>query len=667
MKNTKKLIIILSLAIWLPAIALAQNCLSVDATDDCIQIITKKVEGYENLVQFDVIGLPAVKCKCSERFANQNFFKYFWRFGDDKGGYAIDIKNPTYQYTTAGNYDVTLEVTRIKVDVDEDEDDEGVIDTGGNNGSGREKRILVDEKNLTVQQPNANNTNWSYRHANPTRDVPQDKVALNYSRPPIVNSSDPNSQKQYFTVVTGYNNWNDADRGFFFRYPDEYLTIKDTYPPHNNTGTLYESKYISWASSQSINPEFLVTDSPQNYFITFEVKPDVAKGTKLDLSHFLINLNNSTAYDASFKDIQTAILRSYDPNIKTVNYDYISGQTNLSYTIEFQNEGCGETDSIKVIDRFSDVLDMSTFVLDSIEIGGDIYHTPTQPNSNFTMSTDTDERTVTFLMESAFLQGLRGLENPNDCDENAELTGAFDCAAEWTIGHIYYSIDTKDFVEELPNNNQIEVWNHTIFGTPAQVFFDDNEVISTEAAHTQVDYPQEMCPTNITLDITNSTSTNADNILNVETSNNITASNIISDQTAATYSGTNITVVDGFLGEEGSDVLMRVQPCTSGGNNSGKIQNYREDIPIQSILTNYPNPIIDHTYIHFNLAKKEKISLNITDINGKIIETLINGKVTNAGQNKILFKPQNLPPGTYFCNLLTTKENHSNKMIVITE
>jgi len=64
------------------------------------------------------------------------------------------------------------------------------------------------------------------------------------------------------------------------------------------------------------------------------------------------------------------------------------------------------------------------------------------------------------------------------------------------------------------------------------------------------------------------------------------------------------------------------------------------------------NPINDRTFAQFNLSQPEDITLNLYDIHGRLISTLLEGQ-QEMGTHKVLFTGLSLSAGTYFLNIET--------------
>ncbi len=89
------------------------------------------------------------------------------------------------------------------------------------------------------------------------------------------------------------------------------------------------------------------------------------------------------------------------------------------------------------------------------------------------------------------------------------------------------------------------------------------------------------------------------------------------------------------------------------------------------LLTNYPNPFNPSTTIEFDVENNVKthghVSLQILDINGRLVTTLINGvphsnKMIWNGRND---KGQSMPAGVYFARLTTASTTLTQKMVLL--
>ena len=89
------------------------------------------------------------------------------------------------------------------------------------------------------------------------------------------------------------------------------------------------------------------------------------------------------------------------------------------------------------------------------------------------------------------------------------------------------------------------------------------------------------------------------------------------------------------------------------------------NIPSIFILRgNYPNPFNNLTIIQFDLKKASHVKLDILNINGKMVETLVN-KEYQEGSYNIPWKPRAKSSGTYMYRLTVNGESQTGKAIYI--
>lgn len=79
---------------------------------------------------------------------------------------------------------------------------------------------------------------------------------------------------------------------------------------------------------------------------------------------------------------------------------------------------------------------------------------------------------------------------------------------------------------------------------------------------------------------------------------------------------------------------------------------------------NYPNPFNPSTIIRFSLPRAQNITLEVFDISGRNVATLISGRV-ESGNNSIQFNTHNLSSGIYFYKLTAENFTQTKKMMLI--
>ena len=83
-----------------------------------------------------------------------------------------------------------------------------------------------------------------------------------------------------------------------------------------------------------------------------------------------------------------------------------------------------------------------------------------------------------------------------------------------------------------------------------------------------------------------------------------------------------------------------------------------------ALQQNYPNPFNPVTTIIYWLAEESKVKLNVFDILGREIVTLIDD-VQNPGNYAVKFDARNIPSGIYFCQLQAGKFIATIKMMLV--
>lgn len=82
------------------------------------------------------------------------------------------------------------------------------------------------------------------------------------------------------------------------------------------------------------------------------------------------------------------------------------------------------------------------------------------------------------------------------------------------------------------------------------------------------------------------------------------------------------------------------------------------------LYQNYPNPFNPTTNIKFDILKNGIAKLYVYDVTGRVINTLVNGKL-EAGKYEFTLNASNLPSGVYFYKLETENFNMTRRMILL--
>ena len=81
-------------------------------------------------------------------------------------------------------------------------------------------------------------------------------------------------------------------------------------------------------------------------------------------------------------------------------------------------------------------------------------------------------------------------------------------------------------------------------------------------------------------------------------------------------------------------------------------------------ISNYPNPADSFTRISYDLPEDQRVRLDVFDIDGKMIETLVDA-VQSAGEHQIDWQTAELPAGSYLYILDLGGKLISNKCLIV--
>jgi len=82
------------------------------------------------------------------------------------------------------------------------------------------------------------------------------------------------------------------------------------------------------------------------------------------------------------------------------------------------------------------------------------------------------------------------------------------------------------------------------------------------------------------------------------------------------------------------------------------------------LYPNYPNPFNPSTTIRFTLSSRDVVSLEVFDLLGAKVATLVRGSM-NRGDYSIAFNADRLPTGMYVCRLTVGAQSAARKMILL--
>jgi hypothetical protein len=111
--------------------------------------------------------------------------------------------------------------------------------------------------------------------------------------------------------------------------------------------------------------------------------------------------------------------------------------------------------------------------------------------------------------------------------------------------------------------------------------------------------------------------------------------------------------------------IITCQPWRIGGNTEWElVEAERPEVglpTVTSLVQNYPNPFNAETNISFSLAEAGNVSLNIYDITGRLVATLVNG-YQEAGEHVVSWDASSVSSGVYFYKLATADYTATKSM-----
>jgi spore coat protein CotH len=115
----------------------------------------------------------------------------------------------------------------------------------------------------------------------------------------------------------------------------------------------------------------------------------------------------------------------------------------------------------------------------------------------------------------------------------------------------------------------------------------------------------------------------------------------------------------------GTGLFIQMPPTFSAENDSGfGVEDNPSRVPREFALEqNFPNPFNQSTAISYQLSAKSKVSLNIYDITGRMVRTLVD-KEEVAGRHSVCFDARDLVSGVYFAKLTAGGDKKTRKLTI---
>ena len=82
------------------------------------------------------------------------------------------------------------------------------------------------------------------------------------------------------------------------------------------------------------------------------------------------------------------------------------------------------------------------------------------------------------------------------------------------------------------------------------------------------------------------------------------------------------------------------------------------------LMPAFPNPFNPNTTIQYNVKNSESISLQVIDISGRVVETLLED-IIEPGNHEITWDARNQPSGIYFVKLTSGERSKTQKILFL--
>ena len=82
------------------------------------------------------------------------------------------------------------------------------------------------------------------------------------------------------------------------------------------------------------------------------------------------------------------------------------------------------------------------------------------------------------------------------------------------------------------------------------------------------------------------------------------------------------------------------------------------------LMPAFPNPFNPNTTIQYNVKNSESISLQVIDVSGRVVETLLDD-IIEPGNHEITWNGRNQPSGIYFVKLMSGERSQTQKLILL--
>ena len=107
---------------------------------------------------------------------------------------------------------------------------------------------------------------------------------------------------------------------------------------------------------------------------------------------------------------------------------------------------------------------------------------------------------------------------------------------------------------------------------------------------------------------------------------------------------------------------MKITPLLASGNENEDGLGIPTTVELEQ---NYPNPFNPTSVIRFGVPNTAEVQLEVFDVLGRKVMTLINNETKQAGRYNVQFEARNLATGMYIYRLVIGDKVLTKKMLLI--
>jgi hypothetical protein len=421
-----------------------------------------------NSVHFDVDTPPLIQISG----APKGYYTFFWEFGD--GEFSQEEK-PEHTYKEKGNYDVKLWVTNnydagktpttrpksVKIDTVRSESNASasILNEGDIIDFTKNREPIPNEDLVVV-----------LTYKNPYDELMNGKLYFFYNESQYKSDnfilSDIRTYHGEFPIVTEERIAVNATNPFqsmlasnengSFKTP---LLIQDTTDQEALKKKIEDSKK-EFKEMKQIGFSDFEPGEERNIFFQLRTTPEMLKDTSAIISIRSVYVPNSNSANHSVKEMEMEIVTSHDPNKMTTNANLMDfrnrNQKNFKYKIQFQNNGEGPANTVRLETDVPEIFDHKEIEL--LDFYPKCEICPEEDVAYSCLDTTFLDNKIIFTFKNIYLPG-----------SNQKGVNSYDS----TKGFVSYKIPLKGKIKKQKTQSQ------------TAIYFDKNEPIITNYATTR--------------------------------------------------------------------------------------------------------------------------------------------------------------------------------------